>query len=281
MAIRTIRLKRTTKSFSSSDLANEKINVGEMVFSEADDALVIGKDVSDDTALKDLKDPVKVIPMVPYAKKDAIIFHDGSSLVDANGTVYSASPDNTYPPTTSTSSVPTSNVVNQVYTLANNYKGTVTSVRVQANSPIESSTSTAQTTSLDTTISHATSGVTAGTYGSASVIPKITVDSYGHVTKVVTNTVSVTSATGTLPVSHGGTGNTSVDTAPTSGSTKMVTSGGVYTAINNLASTIGVFQAGTTAPTNTKLLWIDTTASSGGLKYYNGSNWVHVPVAFV
>ena len=38
--------------------------------------------------------------------------------------------------------------------------------------------------------------------------------------------------TGTLPVANGGTGNTSVDTTPTSGSTKMVTSGGVYTALN-------------------------------------------------
>ena len=38
---------------------------------------------------------------------------------------------------------------------------------------------------------------------------------------------------GTLAVARGGTGNTSVDTAPTSGSTKMVTSGGVFTALAN------------------------------------------------
>ena len=31
---------------------------------------------------------------------------------------------------------------------------------------------------------------------------------------------------------------------------------------------------------NTKLLWIDTTPINGGLKYYNGSEWVHVPVAY-
>lgn len=42
---------------------------------------------------------------------------------------------------------------------------------------------------------------------------------------------------GTLPVTRGGTGNTSVDTAPTSGSTKMVTSGGVYTALSGKAAT--------------------------------------------
>ena len=39
--------------------------------------------------------------------------------------------------------------------------------------------------------------------------------------------------TGALPVSKGGTGNTSIDSAPTSGSTKMVTSGGVYEALNS------------------------------------------------
>lgn len=43
--------------------------------------------------------------------------------------------------------------------------------------------------------------------------------------------------TGTLPVANGGTGNTSVDTTPTSESTKMVTSGGVYTALSGKAST--------------------------------------------
>lgn len=38
--------------------------------------------------------------------------------------------------------------------------------------------------------------------------------------------------------------------------------------------------AGTTAPDNTNLLWIDTNATTGGLKYYNGTEWVHVPVAY-
>ena len=38
--------------------------------------------------------------------------------------------------------------------------------------------------------------------------------------------------TGVLPVANGGTGNSSVDTTPTDGSTKMVTSGGVYTALS-------------------------------------------------
>lgn len=41
-----------------------------------------------------------------------------------------------------------------------------------------------------------------------------------------------------------------------------------------------IFSLGTTAPENTKLLWIDTTAVTGGLKYYNGTEWIHVPVAY-
>lgn len=50
--------------------------------------------------------------------------------------------------------------------------------------------------------------------------------------------------------------------------------------VGSMIDNIGVFSVGTTAPSNTKLLWIDTTATTGGLKYYNGSAWVHVPVAF-
>lgn len=35
-----------------------------------------------------------------------------------------------------------------------------------------------------------------------------------------------------------------------------------------------------TEPNNTKVLWIDTTINTGGLKYYNGTAWVPVPVAY-
>lgn len=31
---------------------------------------------------------------------------------------------------------------------------------------------------------------------------------------------------------------------------------------------------------NYGLLWIDLSGPNGGLKYYNGSSWVHVPVAY-
>lgn len=45
--------------------------------------------------------------------------------------------------------------------------------------------------------------------------------------------------TGVLPVANGGTGSSSVDTTPTSGSTKMVTSGGVHTALSGKLATSG------------------------------------------
>ncbi len=40
------------------------------------------------------------------------------------------------------------------------------------------------------------------------------------------------------------------------------------------------FHVGTAAPSDRNQLWVDTTATTGGLKYYNGSAWVHVPVAY-
>ena len=42
---------------------------------------------------------------------------------------------------------------------------------------------------------------------------------------------------------------------------------------------VGVFEAGTSAPSDTKKLWIDTN-SNMGLKYYNGSSWVPVAVMY-
>lgn len=41
------------------------------------------------------------------------------------------------------------------------------------------------------------------------------------------------------------------------------------------------FVAGSSAPADKKKLWIDTTAGTGGLKYWNGSAWTTVPVGYV
>lgn len=51
-------------------------------------------------------------------------------------------------------------------------------------------------------------------------------------------------------------------------------------AVGAKASDWKPFHAGTSAPSDTTQLWIDTTANSGGLKYHNGLAWVAVPVAY-
>jgi len=61
-----------------------------------------------------------------------------------------------------------------------------------------------------------------------------------------------------LSVKRGGTGNTSVDTAPTSGSSRMVTSGGVYTALNGKQNTLTFDEAPTAGSNN--------PVKSGGVK---------------
>lgn len=75
-------------------------------------------------------------------------------------------------------------------------------------------------------------------------------------------------ASGALAVARGGTGNTAVDTTPTSGSTKMVTSGGLYTA---LAGKLGT---GDTAAAATKLATartIRTNLASTATASFNGT----------
>ena len=73
---------------------------------------------------------------------------------------------------------------------------------------------------------------------------------------------------------------TGVPTAPTAvagtNTTQLATTAFVQASIG----TAGGHYVGTTAPGNTRLLWIDTTASTGGLKYYNGTTWVVVPVSY-
>lgn len=72
---------------------------------------------------------------------------------------------------------------------------------------------------------------------------------------------------GTLPVARGGTGQTSVDSAPTSGSSRMVISGGVYAALNSInagtqitAGTLPVSRGGTGQTS------VDSTPTSGSSK---------------
>lgn len=77
--------------------------------------------------------------------------------------------------------------------------------------------------------------------------------------------------TGILSVARGGTGNTSVDTAPTSGSTKMVTSGGVYTAIANRLPSLYTATFSVT--------WSTTNVSDtiGTINIECNTNWEDIP----
>jgi hypothetical protein len=115
--------------------------------------------------------------------------------------------------------------------------------------------------------------VTSATAGSHYVVPTgnvATATALANARTIQTNLASISAAsfngtvnvtpgvTGVLPVANGGTGNNGVDTSPTNGSTKMVTSGGVFTALsgkansshNQAASTISAGTLGGTVVAN-------------------------------
>lgn len=58
--------------------------------------------------------------------------------------------------------------------------------------------------------------------------------------------------------------------------TKQYVDNAISTATSNIVT--DVFHRGTSAPSNTKLLWIDTNSGNGNglMKYYNGSSWVAI-----
>jgi len=70
------------------------------------------------------------------------------------------------------------------------------------------------------------------------------------------------------------------DTKALFGLSEEATPDDVFKAIASEENFSCGFIAQESEPSNTNLLWIDTTAETGGLKYYNGSAWVHVPVAY-
>lgn len=51
--------------------------------------------------------------------------------------------------------------------------------------------------------------------------------------------------------------------------------------VKRAARLLQLFTAGSSAPERTDVLWIDTTPETGGLKYHDGSSWVHVPTSTV
>ena len=87
------------------------------------------------------------------------------------------------------------------------------------------------------TLSLATSGVTAGSKGSTTQVPVITVDQYGRVTSLSSSNIYPPTTAGTngqyWKSDGSGTGVwETLDTTPTNGSAKAITSGAVYSAIN-------------------------------------------------
>lgn len=71
---------------------------------------------------------------------------------------------------------------------------------------------------------------------------------------------------------------TGTPTAPTAAAgtntTQIATTAYVQTELSNFSTC--PYSRGTTAPTNTQLLWIDTTGGYNILKFYDGSNWTPI-----
>lgn len=64
--------------------------------------------------------------------------------------------------------------------------------------------------------------------------------------------------------------------------TNYPTKSEVTASINQSIASIdtGVWSYGPEAPSNTNLLWIDSSLTDGGLKFYVNGAWTHVPVAW-
>lgn len=93
------------------------------------------------------------------------------------------------------------------------------------------------------TIALATSGVTAGSKGSATTVPVITVDKYGRVTALSTSTIYPPTSAGTSGQIWTSKGNgqgewKAKSTSPTNGSADAITSGAVYTALAGKQNTL-------------------------------------------
>ena len=70
---------------------------------------------------------------------------------------------------------------------------------------------------------------------------------------------------------------TAPNAAKGTNTTQVATTAFVQNALSGISAK--GFEFGTTAPTNTNLLWIDTTSGSV-LKYYNGNEWTAISSTF-
>ena len=91
---------------------------------------------------------------------------------------------------------------------------------------------------------------TAGTYGSATIVPTITTDSKGRVIAVSSNTiptqeVSTNTITGIMPITKGGTGNTTGNAATVTNG--MYSNAGPYEAVRVGTATVSTYTTGNAA----------------------------------
>lgn len=121
-----------------------------------------------------------------------------------------------------------------------------------------------------------------GTNASGTNVSILTVDKDNKITLNGNCSGTSSNVTGTVATSHGGTGQTSVDTTPTTGSAKMCTSGGIYNALGTKLNLTGGTLTGdlTIAKAGESLIYLKnnsltiggtSTTTSAGVLYFRDS----------
>jgi hypothetical protein len=139
--------------------------------------------------------------------------------------------------------------------------GTAPVMSVGASSPINSSGGTTPT------ISHATSGVSAATYGAAATVPVFAVNTTGHITSVTDTAIALAGSaitSGTIAAARGGTG---LDSSASTGVPSL--SSGTWSVSSTLATSRGGLGASFSASTGA-LSVSSGTFSAGTLSVGNG-----------
>ena len=121
------------------------------------------------------------------------------------------------------------------------------------------------------------SGVTAGTYGSSSAIPAITVDAKGRITSASTSSIDSTAITnGTSNVSVAASGDITASRAGTTRLTVNSTGAEVVGDLEVSGTGYVGLPSGTTAqrPSSPSTGYFRYNSTLGSPEFYNGSNWI-------